>query len=94
MRSSIAHTNLAPGSKPAAEIERDDLRDLLRTVLEALDMPFDARRDALLNMRVISVVGTLRDVLGGKATNGIPWETDYLRKDIAGQGALEDGGHA
>jgi uncharacterized protein (UPF0261 family) len=89
MHSSIAHVPRVHGGKSTAETERDDLRDLLAAVLEALDLPADPRRDITALMRIGAVTGTLRDVLNGDATNGIPWETDYLRKEIArlaGQG--------
>ncbi|MGP4085428.1 hypothetical protein [Streptomyces sp. KR55] len=79
----VAHVPRVGGGQSPAEAERNDLRDLLAAVLEALDMPFDPMRDLTAMLRIGAVTGTLRDVLNGSATNGIPWETDYLRKEIA-----------
>lgn len=83
MHPSIAHVPRVSGDKTAAETERDDLRDLLAAVLETLTTPDTAPPDATLLLRVMAVRGTLRDVLDGNATLGIPWETAYLRKETA-----------
>lgn len=86
MRSSFAHVHRTNGGKSAIEVERDDLHDLLAAVRDALDLPPGHRRPALLDARVLLVLGTLRDVLDGKVPY-IPFETDLLRRKVA-----EDGG--
>ncbi|MFD1656930.1 hypothetical protein ACFSL4_01445 [Streptomyces caeni] len=86
MRTSFAHVPRTNGGKSAIEVERDDLRDLLAAVRDALDLPPGHRRPALLDGRVLLVLGTLRDVRDGKAAF-IPYETDLLRRKVA-----EDGG--
>lgn len=89
MPHSIAHVPRNGGGKPAAEVENSDLRDLLTAIRDALDQPYDVRSDTALLLRVMAVRGTLRDVLDGQATNGIPWETAYLRKETARLAARE-----
>lgn len=71
------------GGKPAAEVERDDLNELLRTIVEVLDVPGGADRSALLDRRASLVVATLREVLGDLPTASIPWETWHLRAKSA-----------
>ncbi|NUR04348.1 MAG: hypothetical protein HOY79_49945 [Streptomyces sp.] len=67
------------GGKPAHEVERDDLNELLRAVVEALDVPGGPERAALLDRRAARVVTALRAVLGELPSAGIPWETTHLR---------------
>lgn len=86
MQTSIAHIPRVSGGKTAAEAERDDLRDLLGAIRDALDLPPSAHRPALLDGRVLLVLGTVRDVLDGKVPL-IPFETELLRRKVA-----EDGG--
>lgn len=86
MLESIAHVPRSGGGKPAAEVENGDLRDLLAAIRDALDVPPGNRRPALLDGRVLLVLGTVRDVLDGKVPF-IPFETDLLRAKVA-----EDGG--
>lgn len=69
------------GRSPA-EAERDDLRDLLTVIRDALDLPADHRREALLGARAMLISSTLRDVLDGSPALGIPWETDLLRRHL------------
>lgn len=86
MHSSIAHVPRVIGGKSAVETERDDLRDLMAAIRDALDLPPGNQRPALLDGRVLLVLGTLRDVLDGKVPF-IPYETELLRQKVA-----EDGG--
>jgi hypothetical protein len=86
MPNSIAHVPRGNGGKHAAEAERDDLRDLLAAIRDALDLPPGNRRPVLLDGRVLLVLGTVRDVLDGRVPL-IPFETDLLRRKIR-----EDGG--
>ncbi|MFF4548651.1 hypothetical protein ACFY1J_31200 [Streptomyces sp. NPDC001406] len=72
------------GGKPAVEVERDDLRELLRAIVEALDVPDGAGRSPLLDRRSARIVEALRAVLTGKTPSpGIPWETAFLRMKTA-----------
>lgn len=71
------------GGKPAAEVERDDLNELLRAIVESLDVPVGHERAALLDRRAARVVTALRAVLGDLPTAGIPWETSHLRAKTA-----------
>ncbi|MDX2749580.1 hypothetical protein PV413_03565 [Streptomyces scabiei] len=87
MPSSIAHVPRSGGGKPAAEVENSDLRDLLAVIRDALDIPPGTRRPALLDARVLLVLGSVRDVLDGRVPL-IPFETEMLRNKLA-----EDGGH-
>ncbi|MGW1961732.1 hypothetical protein ACWCPD_15820 [Streptomyces sp. NPDC001935] len=89
MPSSIAQATAAttvPGremhGRTPAEAERDDLRDLLTVIRDALDLPADHRREAILSARAMLISGTLRDVLDGSPLMGIPWEIDLLRRQI------------
>ncbi|MFF3884118.1 hypothetical protein [Streptomyces sp. NPDC001914] len=89
MQSSIAQATAATTvlgremrDRTPAEAERDDLRDLLTVIRDALDLPADHRREALLSARVMLISGTLRDVLDGSPLMGISWETDLLRRLI------------
>lgn len=86
MHPSIAHVPRVVGGKSAVEAERDDLRDLMAAIRDTLDLPPGHQRPALLDGRVLLVLGTLRDVLDGRAPF-IPFETDLLRRKVA-----EDGG--
>ncbi|MFB7596949.1 hypothetical protein [Streptomyces sp. NPDC056160] len=84
MPTSIAHTTGVRGGKTAVEVERDDLRDLLAVIHDALDLPPGIRRPVLLDGRVLLVLGTLRDVLTGKVTPPlISFEIELLRRNIA-----------
>ncbi|CBG73065.1 hypothetical protein SCAB_60461 [Streptomyces scabiei 87.22] len=87
MPSSIAHVPRSGGGKHAAEVENSDLRDLLAAIRDALDIPPGNRRPALLDARVLLVLGSVRDVLDGKVPL-IPFETEMLRSKLA-----EDGSH-
>ncbi|MEV7684522.1 hypothetical protein [Streptomyces bungoensis] len=88
MHTSIAHVPRSVGGKSAVEAERDDLRDLLAAIRDTLDLPPGVRRQALLDGRVLLVLGTVRDVLDDKVrVPFIPFETDLLRRKVA-----EDGG--
>ncbi|MFD7793555.1 hypothetical protein [Streptomyces sp. NPDC059759] len=69
-------------SRSEAEVERDDLRDLLAVIRDALDIPANPRREELLSARTLLISGTLRDVLDGTPVMGIPWETDLLRRMV------------
>ncbi|MFI5973603.1 hypothetical protein [Streptomyces sp. NPDC051452] len=94
MRPSIPQSTLTPDSLAYAEadrtrIERNDLRDLLKAVRDALDVPPGHRRPTMLDSRALLVVGTLTDVLDGKASLGIAWETELIRQKVR-----EDGSHA
>ncbi|WP_326659586.1 hypothetical protein [Streptomyces sp. NBC_00385] len=66
----------------------DDLRALLDTVLDAIDIPFPATGGdldkfyALLDRRVILAVGTARGALA-EAPADIAWNVDYLRRKLA-----------
>ncbi|HEY6116295.1 MAG TPA: hypothetical protein VI172_10080 [Candidatus Dormibacteraeota bacterium] len=86
MHTSIAHIPRVTGGRNIAETERDDLRDLLAAIRDALDLPPGRQRAALLDGRVLLILGTVRDVLDGRAAY-IPFETDLLRRKVA-----EDGG--
>lgn len=91
---SIPHSTVAPAALAQAEaertrVERNDLLDLMRAIRDALDVPPGNRRPALLDARVLLIHGTLRDVLGGKTSLGIAWETEVIRQQVR-----EDGGHA
>lgn len=77
---SIAHQPPISGGKSAAEVEVEDLRDLLAAIRDALDVPPGPQRAALLGDRVLLVGGVLRDVLDGTPGLDIPWDTDYLRR--------------
>ncbi|WAZ20245.1 hypothetical protein STRCI_001346 [Streptomyces cinnabarinus] len=83
MSSSIAYVPRVVGGKPAAMVERDDLRDLLAAIRDALDVPPGPERSALLGDRALLVGGVLRDVLDGTPAFDIPSETDYLRRTIS-----------
>lgn len=87
MQTSIAHVPDAIGGKTAIEAERDDLRDLLAAIRDALDVPPGNRRQALIDGRVLLVLGTVRDVLDDKVrVPFIPFETDLLRRKVAEDG--------
>lgn len=68
----------------------EPVRQLLAAIGETLTLP-DPGRDradldryeACVSDRVHLVQLTIRDVLNGKAINGIAWEADYLRKQTA-----------
>jgi len=89
MRTSIAHAPRASGGTSAPEVENGDLRDLLAAIGDALDLPPGNRRPALLDGRVLLVLGAVRDVLDGRA-RFIPYETELLRQKVSEDG----GGHA
>lgn len=71
----------APIPEPAA--------DLLRAVLEALDIPYPAtvgdneQHARILGDRVMHTVIALRDVLDHRPYTDIEWSTAYLRKKLA-----------
>lgn len=68
----------------------EPIRQLLAAIGAALDLP-DPGRDredldryeTCVSARVHLVQLTIRDVLDGKATNGVQWEAEYLRKQTA-----------
>jgi hypothetical protein len=87
MHTSIAHTPRVAG-RPAAEAEAANLRGLLATVRDALDLPYNQRRDAVLGRRVLLVLGVLGDVLDGIVPPQLlAFETDELRRALAKDGA-------
>lgn len=87
MQTSIAHVPRVEGGKSAPEVERDDLRDLLAAIRDALDVPPGNRRAATLDGRVLLVLGMVRDVLDGKVqVPYIPFETELLREKTAESG--------
>ncbi|MGV9803905.1 hypothetical protein ACWDTP_38300 [Mycobacterium sp. NPDC003449] len=71
----------APIPEPAA--------DLLRAVLDALDIPYPAtvgdaeRRDKILADRAMHTVIALRDVLDHQPHTNVEWSTAYLRRKVA-----------
>ncbi|MFI1767455.1 hypothetical protein ACH41H_36150 [Streptomyces sp. NPDC020800] len=95
MHLSIPHSTPTPEALAHAEhertrVQRDDLRDLLKAVRDALDIPPGNRRPALLDSRALLVLGTLNDVLNDRACLGIAWETEIIRQKVREDG----GGHA
>ncbi|MFF2774827.1 hypothetical protein ACFVU3_07950 [Streptomyces sp. NPDC058052] len=66
------------------------IRNLLATIADFLDVPDPAldRADEsahrfLVDERVLLVRGVIEDILVGKATLGLDWEADYLRRRAA-----------
>lgn len=87
MQTSIAHTPRVTG-KPATETEVANLRGLLATVRDALDLPPGHRRDAVLARRVLLVLTTLGEVLDGTVPPQLlAFETYELRRALAKDGA-------
>jgi hypothetical protein len=88
MHSSIAQARVS-GGKSTAAAERDDLRDLLAAIRNALDLPPGPQRPVQLDARVLLILGVLRDVLDGRVkTPLIPFETETLRQKTS------EGSHA
>ncbi|MGW0574803.1 hypothetical protein ACWD25_02305 [Streptomyces sp. NPDC002920] len=88
MHTSIAQAPGVARGKTTAETERDDLRDLLAAIRDALTLPPSPQRPLVLGDRALLVVGTIRDVLDGQVKVPlIPFETEALR-----QKTREDGG--
>lgn len=89
---SIAHTGRVSGGRTTAEAERDDLRELLAAVGDALDLPAGPQRPALLGDRALLVLGTIRDVLDGRVRAPfIPFETEQLRLKLSETHQAGDG---
>ncbi|MGC9540228.1 hypothetical protein [Streptomyces sp. UG1] len=80
----------ASGGQPAIEAERNDLRELLRAIVEALDVPDGPQRAPHLDRRSARIVAAGRAVLTGRTpAPQIPWETAFLRTKTA-QDAVVD----
>jgi hypothetical protein len=69
-----------------------EVRDLLKAVLTAVDIPYPAtvgdaaRHQEILSERVMHTTITLRHVLAREGTQfpaDLPWETAYLRDQLA-----------
>jgi hypothetical protein len=70
----------------------EPVRQLLAAIAETLTLPDPSsdRDDLVLyescvSDRVHLIQLTIRDVLDGKATNGVQWEADYLRRKTEAQ---------
>lgn len=79
----------SPGAPDLTDLP-EPVRGFLAALTEALTLPdpdvtnADERLHARqLGQRISFVQDAIEDVLNGKATLGLDWETDYLRKYIA-----------
>ena len=78
------------GGKPAAEVERDDLNELLRAIVEALDVADGPERAPLLGHRASRVVAVGHAILTGRTPASlIPEETAFLRTKTAEDAVAE-----
>jgi len=66
------------------------VRDLLATILAAVDIPHPATTadtvvyDRIRNDRISHTVAVLRNLLDDKPLMGVEWLTDYLRERLEG----------
>ncbi|MCX4578137.1 hypothetical protein OHB41_34105 [Streptomyces sp. NBC_01571] len=87
----MIHTPIHSVDNPAGpSVIPDPVRDLLATVLEAIDLPHaatiggDEVRVRLLATRATHVRIALRSVLGDDAPDlGVTWDANYLRERLA-----------
>lgn len=75
---------LRGGARTDVEVERDDLRELLRAIVDSLDVPEGPEQASLLHRRAALIVSAGHAILSGRTpTPEIPWESAFLRRKAA-----------